>query len=646
MNRILSLLLLLVATSVFSQVANQHKIDSLNYVLKRPKPDSVKVKLLIELSNQLPYVNPVEGIAKGLQALSLASRHQWKYLVAEAHSAIGGNYANQSDYANALKYEYKALKIYEELGEKREQARMLRNIGIVLHTSNDQKSALEYDNKALFLYQEIGDKLGEAAMYGNIANVYYSLKNTGRGISYNLLALKMYEKAGDLAGVARVTGNIANVYAIEGEFNKAMVYYFDAVAKEDALLNATGVARNLGNIGETYLDIAKADPNEIFHDQFIPFGKKDNLDRALEYLAQSLEMARNLGQVELILAFGEVYADALSLSGNNNEAFKVYKEYVQLSDSVYDQKKLAVATRKQLDYEYGKQQDSLKFEQRFSTIQLQTEKRERTFEKAFLISGLLAIMIFAALMYHRWKFTRKQKLIIEQEKQRSEELLLNILPAETAQELKDTGSARAREYESVTVMFTDFKNFTTLSEKLSSQELVNEINYCYVNFDQIISKYNIEKIKTIGDSYMCAAGLPVANETHASDILNAAIEIRDFMVHEKQRRNWIGKDFFEIRIGCHTGPVVAGIVGTKKFAYDIWGDTVNLASRMESSGEPGKINISEHTYDLVRREFNCQYRGKIQAKNKGEVDMYFVEPLVKRTEQEIEERELSHAGLI
>jgi class 3 adenylate cyclase len=174
-------------------------------------------------------------------------------------------------------------------------------------------------------------------------------------------------------------------------------------------------------------------------------------------------------------------------------------------------------------------------------------------------------------------------------------------------------------------MFTDFKNFTQASEKLSAAELVMEIHHCYSEFDKIISKYNLEKIKTIGDSYMCAGGLPVPNKTNAEDTVRAALEICEFIKWEKQNHDSEGKPFFEIRIGCHTGPVVAGIVGIKKFAYDIRDDTVNVASRMESSGEAGKVNISGATYELVKDKFQCTYRGEVDAKNKGMLKMYFVE---------------------
>jgi len=208
---------------------------------------------------------------------------------------------------------------------------------------------------------------------------------------------------------------------------------------------------------------------------------------------------------------------------------------------------------------------------------------------------------------------------------RSEALLLNILPRQIAEELKTKGSVEAKQFNSVTVMFTDFKNFTKISEALSPSELVSEIDYCFKAFDNIINRYNIEKIKTIGDSYMCAGGLPLANATHATDILSAAMEIQKFVEQHSCQKMDEHQEQFEIRIGVHTGPVVAGIVGVKKFAYDIWGDTVNIASRMESSGEAGKINISGSTYELVKEKFNCVHRGKIQAKNKGMIDMYFVE---------------------
>jgi adenylate cyclase len=210
---------------------------------------------------------------------------------------------------------------------------------------------------------------------------------------------------------------------------------------------------------------------------------------------------------------------------------------------------------------------------------------------------------------------------LKAEKEKSDTLLLNILPAEVAEELKIKGNIEARLYENVTVLFTDFQNFTGMSQRLSPKELIDELHACFSAFDLILEKHGIEKIKTVGDAYLAAAGVPVALANHAEETVRAAIEIRDFML---QRRKELAENTFEIRIGIHSGSVVAGIVGLKKFAYDIWGDTVNTAARMEQNSEPGKINISEDTFDLIKNRFKCCHRGKIDAKNKGLIDMYFV----------------------
>ncbi len=217
---------------------------------------------------------------------------------------------------------------------------------------------------------------------------------------------------------------------------------------------------------------------------------------------------------------------------------------------------------------------------------------------------------------------------LKEEKEVSENLLLNILPQETTQELKENGSVKAKDFNMVTVLFTDFKDFTKYSEGLSSKDLVELIDLYYREMDQITNKHGIEKIKTIGDSYMCASGLPAIKEDHAYAAVMAALEIRDFIEKTKHERSAAGLPYFEVRIGLNSGPVVAGIVGIKKFAYDIWGDTVNVASRMESNGTAGKVNISESTYSLVKGDFDFEFRGEIPVKNKGEIGMYFVEPKV------------------
>jgi len=213
---------------------------------------------------------------------------------------------------------------------------------------------------------------------------------------------------------------------------------------------------------------------------------------------------------------------------------------------------------------------------------------------------------------------------IEGQKVQIEDLLLNILPKQISDELKDKGKATARRHEAVTVMFTDMKGFTKAAEKMSPEQLVDELDECFIKFDEIIGRYGIEKIKTIGDSYMSASGVPSSDPFHAIKSVMAALEVREMMDQWRREHEAKGKEPWILRIGLHTGPVVAGVVGKRKFAYDIWGDTVNTASRMESSGVPGEVNVSGATYALIKDRFECEHRGQVEAKNKGAIDMYFV----------------------
>lgn len=240
--------------------------------------------------------------------------------------------------------------------------------------------------------------------------------------------------------------------------------------------------------------------------------------------------------------------------------------------------------------------------------------------------GLVGILFAVASVMEKAYLGSLQKLddtnkLIQAEKDKSDDLLLNILPEETAAELKDKGHVDARHYNMVTVLFTDFRDFTRISQKYSPEDLVNVINSYYSAFDSIMERNGLEKIKTIGDSYMAAGGLPNSNTTNPHDVIYAAKQIAELNAKKLAEDP---DNAFEIRIGVHTGPVVAGIVGVKKFAYDIWGDTVNMASRMEKHSEPGRINISQSTYEQVHSEFECEHRGEIEVKGKGALHMYFV----------------------
>ena len=296
------------------------------------------------------------------------------------------------------------------------------------------------------------------------------------------------------------------------------------------------------------------------------------------------------------------------------------KEISALGREALEQRMLATEAREQLvEAELVRQEAEMKAE------------RQATQLYAAIGAGA-ALLLLALTFFSRFRVKQRsaKKLAaanseLDAAKQQSDDLLKNILPVDIAEELKATGKARARRFPDATVLFCDFVNFTKTAERLGAEALVQELDVCFKAFDKIMDNYpGVEKIKTIGDAYMAASGL-TARKTLPNDIVRAALDMQAFLNDEGRKRAELGLPFFSGRIGLHTGPVVAGVVGARKFAYDIWGDTVNVASRIEGKSEPGRVNISESTYDLIKYKFRCTYRGKVEAKNKGLIDMYFVE---------------------
>jgi class 3 adenylate cyclase len=250
-------------------------------------------------------------------------------------------------------------------------------------------------------------------------------------------------------------------------------------------------------------------------------------------------------------------------------------------------------------------------------------KRTKLVRNAFLV-GFALVLTLIGVLYRDYRNKIKTNKLLDQRKAEIEALLLNILPFEVAEELQKTGKSNPRYYESTTVMFTDFVGFSRIAETLTPQQVTAELNEFFTEMDEIIDRYGLEKIKTIGDSYMCAGGIPTPNTTHPIDTVRAGLDIVEYLKKKNKARQGAGLAQWEIRIGLNTGSLVAGVVGKKKYAYDIWGSAVNIASRMESNGFPGVLNISASTYELIKDKFECEYHGKIYAKNVGEIDMYFV----------------------
>lgn len=316
--------------------------------------------------------------------------------------------------------------------------------------------------------------------------------------------------------------------------------------------------------------------------------------------------------------------------GNTTEAINQLEQRLVFTDSLQtDETAMRV---QQMEFQNQLLADSLIQEEKTLKVEMahQSEVRTKNKNRNLAIGAGIFFLFLSGGFYSRWRYVRKSKAIIEKEKDRSENLLLNILPAEIAEELKENGEAAARDFELVSILFTDFKGFTEKAEQLSASELIEEINYCFKAFDHICEKYGIEKIKTIGDAYMAAGGIPAPSDHAVQNTVLAAIEMQAFVTDRLRDRQAKNEIAFEMRLGIHSGPVVAGIVGVKKFQYDVWGDTVNTASRIESNGEIGKVNISQDTYELIKDNprFNFKARGKIKVKGKGEIEMWFVSNLI------------------
>jgi len=573
--------------------AAMNEIDSLKTRLEHSSGIE-KINFNYLIGAQYFNSNPDSAIYFYGEGLELSKELHNDTFEAKCLNKIGVLKFNSGDYETAITNLYKALKIFERYQDKDRILRCLQYLGMAYNQQSMFDQALDYTKQSLVIAREKGDIISEAVSLGTIGSVFYSQSRYNDALENFQQALHMMEQAHYQPGIADALNNVASIYEQKKNFEKALEFHFRSLALQKELNDNSGIAASYNNIGRVYQGMKKYPVAIQYLDSSIALTKEGD-DKF--YLKESYN---NLS---------DIYSDA----GNFEMAYKTHLLFSNLNDTLMSEENKRQFAEMNTKYETEKKDNQI------NLLNKDSEK-QKIIRNGFM-GGFAVVLLFAGIF-----FAQRNK--IKKGKQRSDELLLNILPEETAEELKETGEAKAKYFDEVTVMFTDFKNFTQASEKLSATELVKEIHHCYSAFDKIVSRHGLEKIKTIGDSYMCAGGLPVLNKTCPEDTIKAALEIADFMKHEKEKGEAEGKPYFEVRIGCHTGPVVAGIVGIKKFAYDIWGDTVNIAARMEQNSKAGKINISGTTYELVKNKFKCEHRGKISAKNKGEIDMYFVEKLL------------------
>ena len=496
----------------------------------------------------------------------------------------------------ALESLYQANEIALKLKDQKKIGISELNLADVYQVMGNNESSLEYYQSAVKIFRKAQDSINIASALINMGDVYNVMNRPDSALVFLKEAQELTKRMDYELGIAYAEGNIGISYALKGRNQEAEDYMNSAVAILTDLGDSYGISAYLNYISDVYLD-------------------QGNYNNALSFSMQSVDIAQEFGLKEQLSDGNLRIAEIYEAMGDTIATYKYFKKHVAYKDSLTNITSVQKMADIRTDFEVSQKQ---------LEVDLLNQQR-RTQNIITWATGialfLLTIVVIGVL--RRSRYINKTNRIIEVEKNRSEMLLLNILPSETAQELKENGKVKAKRFESVTVLFTDFQGFTLTSQDFSPEKLVTSVDFYFSEFDKIMGKYGLEKIKTIGDSYMCAGGLPFPSEDHPQKVIAAAQEILKFMESVDNKKN-PEIAHFDIRIGINTGPVVAGVVGTKKFAYDIWGDTVNVAARMESNSKPGKINISENTYALVKDQYNCTFRGKIDVKNHGSMNMYYV----------------------
>ena len=615
-------------------------------------PDSARLKAISALSWKAVFEKPDSGLALARLQLELARKGGDPKAIFTAYNTLAVGSKLRSDLPAALDNFNRCLEVARGMNDRKRIANTFSNMSTVYKDLGDQPKALDLLQQSLRIDEELGNKEGMAGTYNNIGNTYKRLNEFGKALENYERSAALYNELGNLKGRASALVSIGTSHSDLGEREKAVTELGQAIDLYRQLGSRLDRGKAHNNLGQVLARMGRGSEAHAHFDTaravFTELRAKDPLARNLYYTGEAfltegraadairacqrgLALADSLGLLAQRKECTDCLMRAYALAGDHRRAYEAQRAFIQLDDTLDKVNNGKDVMRLELTRTFEQQQitDSLErakaaFAQQLAFDRRMADERSR---RGLLIAAIVVALVIAGALLNRLRYTQRAKKAIEHEKERSDELLHNILPEEVAAELKANGRAEARSFENATVLFTDFKGFTQLSEQLSAPDLVAEIDACFKGLDAIVEKHRVEKIKTIGDAYMAAAGLPDPTASTAADIVLAALEMRDLISQRRTERLRAGLPAFEMRIGLHSGPVIAGIVGVRKFAYDIWGDTVNTAARMESSGEPGRVNISATTYALVKDVPGLRFeaRGHVQAKGKGELEMFFVE---------------------
>lgn len=517
--------------------------------------------------------NQKRALEKYTEAKIIKAELNEEIPVADIDANLGVIYHSKGSYSSALKSYLSALKTYEHFKIETKIASVCTNIGVIYLEQKNYEEAMKMFNRALVIHKNANNISSESILLNNIGNIYKDKEDYEQSLLYHQRALEIKTQLQDAAGISNSLNNIGSIYLHQRQFDEAIDFLQRSLALRQQIGDKKGIV-------ESYINLS-----EIYYEQAL-------YEKAKSLLYSALSIAKEKDFKYQLRDIYEALSKIFALECNYEKAYEFLSKFSAAQNEV-----LNIETSQQMA------QMSVRYE-------MEQKEREMEVEQAKNLE------------------LQKAYESLDLEKNRAEELLHNILPSEVAEELKSTGKSVARHYDLVTVLFADIKGFTMLSEMLQPQELMDTIDLCFRTFDDIVEAHGVEKIKVIGDCYMCAGGIPTPNTTNPIDVVKSGMAFIEALQGLNDIFQQKGLPQINFRVGIHSGPLISGIVGRKKFAYDIWGDTVNIAARLEQSGVPGKVNISGMTYELIKDSFNCSYRGKVDAKNKGKIDMYFVENII------------------
>ena len=538
-----------------------------------------------------------QALALSLSLLDLAIKNSNDIYKAKAYNNIGMAQFRLCAYDEALKNCSLALNTYDKIDDKLGYAKTSGNIGLIYDKLGAYDKYLEYQTISLVTHEKIGNKLGVALVLGNIGPMYIFLGSYEKAEEYIHKAIAIFEEIKNEPGLITALGNLGIIFFKLKKYHKALEYFLLANEKSKRLGNKLSIAINTGNIGNVYSEI-------------------EEYDKAEEYCNKALtiheEIENKYGVALSCCNMGQIYANEKFIGYDLIKAEEFLKKGLQISKEIGAKPNLLEVYQllSNLYEQEKKVVEALEYYKKYHELEKEVQSEEATKQAQQLENRR---KVEEAERDRQVKLARFQ----EQEK-----ILLNILPAQIAERILEGEKQIADLHEHVSVFFSDIVGFTQLSQKITPDELLSMLNEIFSEFDRIARKHGLEKIKTIGDAYMAVAGVPIDCEDHAEMAAAFALDVIEYMKVYRQTN----KSELQIRVGLHTGRAIAGVIGENKFAYDLWGDSVNTASRMESHGEAGKIHVSEDFRDaLSESSYNFIERGEMEVKGKGKMKTYFLE---------------------